>query len=1272
MTGQVMPTTSIAHRLTCAFFLVFGCLVGSATPGAAQSVLPPYFAQAVNYQPGNGQPSSVFIADVNGDGYPDVVAANQSGSNGHGSVDVYFGNGNGTFQAPVTYDSGASGTASVYVIDVNGDGRLDIVVANQGGGKLGNGSVSVLLNNGGGTFAPPVVYDSGGPGTNSVFVVDVNGDGEPDIVVSNYGLANADGSVSVLLNGAAGVSGTFNPAVTYDSGGANATAVTLADVNGDGHPDILVANNCYPLSGCPQQQGGVAVLLNDTTGKFGAATSYATPGPATSIAVGDVNADGKPDLFVGASTYGAGYLAGDGSGNFSPYQAISGVQGQVISVAVRDVNGDAINDLLVGLGYCATCDLSLGSGVTVFPGTGSGNYGSPVTYTVGGDLAVAFALGDLNGDLKPDLVVANQCDDGIIDTLCGGNVAVLLNSVGGQTTTLVASANPALTGQVVVYTANVTAAFGANSPTGTVTFRDGTTVLASAVPLSFNLGQYQAVYSTSYAAAGSHEISATYSLTQVPINPTFSQISPILAENVIASTTSTTTSVVSSSPTSVSGQAVTFTATVTPSQGAIPDGDLITFSDGSSSIGTGTTVGGVATLTSSTLSVGTQTITATFAGDINFASSAGQVTQIVQTIVIPPPSPLISSVTPNSGLQGQQGLSVVIAGANFVVGSTTVTFGGGTSGITVASFTVNSAGSATAVLNIAQNAVPGGYDVVVAVAGASASATLASGFAVISATISINIPEIIHVQDTVFVPPPITLTGIVAPVAYYSAGSLGFVGIAPGQTVTQSLTISNIGLQPLAISGEGIAQDASNSFSVTQVQCTDGTYSLTVTLASGGSCTLTISYTAPASGTPGGTVTFTDNAGLSNLTSTALGSSFTQTLLLSSTVATTAPPSAPPTTITISVPETIHVMDSVFAPPPITLTGIGAPVAYYSAGSLGFVGIAPGQTVTQPLTVSNIGLQPLAISAEGITQDASSSFSVTQVQCTTGANSITVTLPSGGECTLTISYTAPLSGTPSGTIGFTDDAALSNLTSAASGSSFTQSLALSTTVATTAAPPAPPTTITISISEPIKVNDQVGVVTLKTIAVTPASSTIPEGATQPFTATGTFSDGSTQNLTAAATWSSSAPTVATMSGNVATGLAYGLSTITAKLGNASGSTTLTVLSYLTITAKLASITLDTKGEYVVKISVTNNGNSNASKVAIIAGLLGTKTPTSSVSATNVAPGATGTVTLVFPASAGKQLSKQPLLILGTATGTNPNGSTVLPAIWALSTTVTLP
>jgi IPT/TIG domain/Bacterial Ig-like domain (group 2)/Putative Ig domain/FG-GAP-like repeat len=216
--------------------------------------------------------------------------------------------------------------------------------------------------------------------------------------------------------------------------------------------------------------------------------------------------------------------------------------------------------------------------------------------------------------------------------------------------------------------------------------------------------------------------------------------------------------------------------------------------------------------------------------------------------------------------------------------------------------------------------------------------------------------------------------------------------------------------------------------------------------------------------------------------------------------------------------------------------------------------------------------------------------------------------------------------------------------------------------------------------ETIHVNDQVSVVTLQSIAVTPANPTIAEGATQQFTAIGTFSDGSTQNLTSSVTWSSSSTAVATMSGNTATAATghtfgtLGTSTITAKLGGTLGSTILTVNSHLSVTSKLKSVTLAGNGNYVVTISVTNNGDISASAV-IPGGFLGTKLDVSSTPALNVAPGATATVTLVFPSSAGRPGTKQNLSVAGLATGTNPNGTPVLPAAWVLQPTptqVTLP
>ncbi len=153
-----------------------------------------------------------------------------------GVVSVFLGKGDGTFQAGVPYSAGDPFTNSLTLADVNGDGRFDVLVTNMcAANDCPNGSVSVLLGNGDGTFQAGVPYSSGGQFAFSVAVADLNGDGKPDLLVANE-CAN-----STCLNGLVGVllgngDGTFQAAVTYGSGGYDATSLATADVNGDGKP----------------------------------------------------------------------------------------------------------------------------------------------------------------------------------------------------------------------------------------------------------------------------------------------------------------------------------------------------------------------------------------------------------------------------------------------------------------------------------------------------------------------------------------------------------------------------------------------------------------------------------------------------------------------------------------------------------------------------------------------------------------------------------------------------------------------------------------------------------------------------------------------------------------------------------------------------------------------------------------------------------------------------------------------------------------------------
>src|SRR5439155_1354589 len=187
-------------------------------PADAMGPSAAFFLPPVIYDPhGYGFMNvSVAIADVNGDGRPDLLVANRfaCSSCANGSVAVLLGRGDGTFEGNGTaYDSGGRQAKSMAVADVNGDGKLDLLVANQctrQGCTQFHGVVGVLLGNGDGTFQPVVDY-SGGNHTSGVAIADVNGDGNLDVLETDMGWSG----VGVLLGNG---DGTFQQRVGYATG----------------------------------------------------------------------------------------------------------------------------------------------------------------------------------------------------------------------------------------------------------------------------------------------------------------------------------------------------------------------------------------------------------------------------------------------------------------------------------------------------------------------------------------------------------------------------------------------------------------------------------------------------------------------------------------------------------------------------------------------------------------------------------------------------------------------------------------------------------------------------------------------------------------------------------------------------------------------------------------------------------------------------------------------------------------------------------------------
>jgi Bacterial Ig-like domain (group 3)/FG-GAP-like repeat len=379
------PGTHHSQHWFVSMSMAFLSLAGSTTAQGARFIpMPPTYATG-------GVPQKVVVADMNKDGFADLLVSNDTGK-----LTLLAGKSGGAFAAAATVASFTGGAPDITVADFNRDGIPDLAVLVRS-----SATVSVYLGHGDGTFAAPTSTST--PALPAQIAVgDVNGDGYPDVVVTS-----ATALSSLLGNGHGGLNAAINTADPSPE-----SVLVLGDVNGDGRLDAIVCSGDINTE-----------FLGLGNGRFAKTTTPVADNVyiTSQLVLADIDGDGKLDLVVGAGSDSRilGEIKvswGNGDGTFQIGLTLTAGTGES-SIVVGDFNHDGRPDI-------SSAD-SFSNSVSIFSNQGARKFGAPISYRTNKlaflpTMAGMMAGGDFTGDGIPDLAISTLTGVQVFRTLAGG------------------------------------------------------------------------------------------------------------------------------------------------------------------------------------------------------------------------------------------------------------------------------------------------------------------------------------------------------------------------------------------------------------------------------------------------------------------------------------------------------------------------------------------------------------------------------------------------------------------------------------------------------------------------------------------------------------------------------------------------------------------------------------------------------------------------------------------------------------------------------------